>query len=255
MSRTFFYLGSLRKSIIQFLDIFNDLKIAKYDSNGTILKYVDVPIKYMPKMKFYIWLNKRKHEKRFPMIGVELTSIQYDAERAAGSNENIDVTLSEDNKTYTSMAVPYNLGFTLHIATEYQHEMDQINEQLLPFFNPFVATQINISDLDLKWDMIVNLEGAGIDTETDIDEANYRNVIWTHEYLAKTYMVKPSATINVVKKVVNKFYLSNNSWDNINNNTDMPSGVGSQDEELLVLGSKDENDEIVATYLLYGDNK
>jgi hypothetical protein len=49
--RNFFYFGTIRKTIIQFLDIFKDLKIAKYDENGDIIKYVEVPVKFMPKQK------------------------------------------------------------------------------------------------------------------------------------------------------------------------------------------------------------
>jgi len=50
----YFYFASIRKTIIQFLDIFNNMRIAKYNPNGTILKYVEVPIKLAPKEKFYL---------------------------------------------------------------------------------------------------------------------------------------------------------------------------------------------------------
>ena len=49
----YFYFSSLRKTILQFLDMFNNINIAKYDSDGTIIKYVKVPIKLAPKQKFY----------------------------------------------------------------------------------------------------------------------------------------------------------------------------------------------------------
>jgi len=51
--RGHFYLAALRRSIIQVLNLFNDIQIAKYTSEGVVIKYVEVPIKYAPKAKFY----------------------------------------------------------------------------------------------------------------------------------------------------------------------------------------------------------
>jgi hypothetical protein len=245
MARSFFYHGSIKKSIIKFLNIFDEIKIAKYNESGSILKYVDVPIKFMPKQKWYLWLNDRKREKRYPMIGVELNSMTYDNTRVSGSHEHILVS----NNTYAQTPVPYNLGFTVSIATEYQNEQDQINEQLLPFFNPFVYTNVKISELDIDWDMKVLFEGANINNDVDITE-NQRNIIWQHEYKANTYLFKPASSIDLVHKVVNKIYTSDEAWNNINNSTDAPSGIGSQAEELLVIGSK-EDDEILAKYMVF----
>jgi hypothetical protein len=146
MARTYFYYGSLRKSIIKFLSIFDDLRVAKYDNDGNIIKYVDVPIKYMPKKKFFSWLFANKQERRFPMIGVEMISIEYDSERATGAQTKIDVNSSN----YTLNPVPYNIGFRVSMTTEFLNEQDQLNEQLLPFFAPFAVTKLFIEELDLE---------------------------------------------------------------------------------------------------------
>lgn len=249
MSRQFFYHGSIRKSIIKFLSIFDDLKIAKYNSDGNITKYVDVPIKFMPKKKFYSWLYLRTHEKRYPMMGVELTSVEYDPNRASGQQEYIKVSTGDSSITRAPSPTPYNLGFTLSVATEFQNEMDQISEQLMPFFSPFVYTKVKIDELDISWDMQVIFQGANIDTETTIDEDNQRNILWTYNFIAKTYLVKPTASIDLIKKVVNKFYLSDESWAK-RTDTEMPSGQGFEDEELLVIGWK-EDDEILSRFMVF----
>ena len=253
MARSFFFYGALRKSIIQFLDVFNNIQIAKYDSDGNIIKYVDVPIKYMPKTKFYIWVNDRKHEKRTPSIGVELTSVLYDQERAKGSHESVDITVGDSTKSYTANVVPYNLTFSLSIMTKYQHEIDQINEQILPWFNPMIYTKVSIDDLNLQWDMPIILEDAAVEVDVDIDEAEYRNIRWTHTYQAKTNLVKPVSNVDLVNKVVNKMYLTETSLANRDTTTDSPSGVGLFDEEILTIGYKVDG-EIIARYKQYGDN-
>ena len=50
---TFYYYKTLRKTILSFLDIFNNIKVGKYNSNGEVVDLVDVPIKFAPKQKFY----------------------------------------------------------------------------------------------------------------------------------------------------------------------------------------------------------
>lgn len=237
--KDFFYFGSIRKSIIQFLNIFDDLKIAKYDKQGNINKYVDVPIKFMPKSKFYSWVNERTHEKRYPCIGVEIVGIEYDNQRHTGKHEKVHLSVTDDSVTYQQSPIPYNITFDMHIATEYISEMDQLVEQILPFFDPFVFTRVKVDELGFAWDMNVRFDSCNIDEESDIDD--YRKVEWVLSFTTQTFMLKPTSNINTIRKVVNKFYLSEESWNNIDTTTDMPSGQGSEDEEILVIGSKEDN--------------
>lgn len=51
--RQYYFFKTLRKAIIQFLDMFNDMEIAKYNDDGEITKYVKVPLKLASKQKFY----------------------------------------------------------------------------------------------------------------------------------------------------------------------------------------------------------
>lgn len=248
--KNYFYYGSIRKSIIQFLDIFNDLKIAKRDSDGNITKYVDVPLKYSPKQKFFSWLYQRSHEKRYPIIGVELSEISYDQDRMSGRHDRVKISRSNNEWLTHKMIIPYNLSFNVHIATNYMHEMDQINEQVLPFFSDFVYTTVSIDDLSVGWDMMVKLTGASIDQDPNIDETELRSVNWVHSYTANTFLVKPPASIDVVKKVVNKIYSNEETWDARDFVNDAPSGVGRQDEEVLVIGWL-EDDEIMSKFEIY----
>jgi len=253
MAREHFFYAALRKSIISFLDVFDNINIAKYDSSGDVDKYVKCNIKYMPKEKWWSWANDRKHENRLPTIGVEMSSMSYDETRASGTQENITISIGDTGRTFTANVTPFNLTFNLHIMTKYQHEMDQINEILLTWFNPLIYTKVSIGDLGLTWDMPIVLDSASIDTETDIDKSGYRNIKWTHTYTCKTNLVKPVHSVKPIHKVVNKIYLSEELLSNRDTTTDAPSGVGSFNEELLIIGTKIE-DEISTRMRLYGQN-
>ena len=249
MARQFFYYGSIRSSIIKFLSIFDDMQIAKFNADGSVDTYIDVPIKFMPKKKWYSWMYERSHSKRYPMIGVELTSIEFAQDRKTGEFEDIKITTGDSEISYTTNPIPYNLGFTVSIATEYISEQDQISEQLLPWFSPYVYTKVNIDEIDVSWDMKVTFNSASIEAETEIAEDDTRSVIWRHDYTVNTFLLKPASSIDLVKKVVSKFYLSDGSWDN-RTTSEMPSGEGYEQEELLVIGSR-EDDAIMARYLVF----
>ena len=238
--RNFYYLRCIQKSIIQFLDIFNDIQIAKFEDN-TIKELITVPIKYMPKQKFYTFENDRKYEQRFPMMGVELTDISYDEARVTGKYAKIFVSSTGGTSDYVLNGVPYNLSFSVNAATNYMSEMDQITEQILPFFKPNVVSSVKLDGIDLSWDMDVIMEGASIDQDVNIDMAELRKIHWIFTFIAKTMVFTPAETSKNILKVTNKYYLSDNSWDKRNNVTDTISGGGNQDFEGLTIGWMEDN--------------
>jgi len=238
--KNFFYFGTIRKTIIQFLDIFKDIKIAKYDDSGEINKYVQVPVKFMPKQKWYSWLEHRTHEKRFPSMGIQINNIEYDQSRHTGKHEDIALSINNSDVQYYQNPVPYNIVFQVRIATNYVSEMDQIIEQILPYCSPYVVNNIKIDELDLDWDINIKFDGLEIDQEIDIED--YRSNEWTLNFTVQTYILKPAldSETKLIKKVVNKIYTSKESWNKRDTTTDMPSGQGSEDEELLILASKED---------------
>lgn len=47
-----YYYETIRKTVLQFLNIFSDIKIARYDNDtGNILKYIKLPVSFSPKSK------------------------------------------------------------------------------------------------------------------------------------------------------------------------------------------------------------
>ena len=167
--KNFFYFGTIRKTIIQFLDIFKDIKIAKYNDSGEINKYVEVPVKFMPKQKWYSWLEHRTHEKRFPSMGIQINNIEYDQSRHTGKHEDIALSINNSDVQYYQNPVPYNIVFQVRIATNYVSEMDQIIEQILPYCSPYVVNNIKIDELDLDWDINIKFDSLEIDQEIDIE--------------------------------------------------------------------------------------
>jgi hypothetical protein len=87
MFGTPFYNEGLRKIIISFGQLFNNIVIENKSSDGAILKRIKVPLAYAPKEKFLVRLDEQANlEDRsmaitLPRIGFEISGLQYDPAR------------------------------------------------------------------------------------------------------------------------------------------------------------------------------
>ena len=205
----FYSFNTIRKTTIQFLDIFNNIQIAKYNKNKEIVNYVRVPIKYGPKQKFYYWIYQRSHEKIFPIIGVHLSSVEPSFNEY-GVNKNIKL-LTENNSYYINNLIPCRFTYELSIAALYNTEIDQILEQIIPFFTPYISTRVNIPELDIYFDCKNILTSVSPEVDTDISEDNYRIINWNLSFDVKSYVLKPIYDT----KIINEIYLKIKDINNL----------------------------------------
>lgn len=246
--KQFFYYKCVRKTIIEFLNIFNDIRIAKYDSGGNVVKYINVPIKLAPKEKFYSWLYDRTGEKRYPMMSAEIVGIEHSRERLTGKHEENIADIENDDIPFYFTPSPYDINFELRIGTEYVNEADQIIEQILPYFNPFVYTKLRIPEINKNFNIKIIFEGLTIDNPPDIDEEDYRRLVWTLTFRAQTFLLQPIGDIKEIQKIVHKFYTTDETWAYRNSDTEAISGIGHDAEELLVSGRIDEDENEIIKY-------
>lgn len=196
---TFFHYHTLRKTTIQFLNIFNNIKIAKYNTDGSIREFVKVPLKYAPKEKFYYWLFQRKHEVKLPMMSAYIVSIMP-AINERGTNKNMKV-LSCDRTKYHKTLVPYTVEYELSISALFHNEIDQIFEQIIPYFTPYVMTRVTLPEIDNHFDCKVILESISPDMETEIPEDDYRNINWKLNFTVHTFALQPISAGKYIEEI------------------------------------------------------
>lgn len=189
---------SLRRSTVQFLNIFNNIKIYKYDDKGNVTKEVNVPLKLAGKQKFYYWLHDRKNTKRFPMMAGSFRSLTPTTSER-GTNQKLNF-ISNNNSKVRSPA-PYSVNFELVIITNYIDEGNQILEQILPYFTPYCMTTINIPEIGEKFDMKVKLDSVTEDQEFSLPEDDYRTLSWTLSFTADTMIFKPVQDSKIINEI------------------------------------------------------
>ena len=213
MLGTYFYHEIIRKTVIAFGTLFNDVHVRHQDASGKDLNDIKVPISYGPRQKFLARLEQQPDLNRavqieLPRMSFEVNNISYDPSRKAGVTQTFK---AKDGKNYKKvfMPIPYNLGFELNILTKLQDDSLQIIEQVLPFFQPGFTLSIDLAkSIGEKRDVPIVLDNIEF---TDDYEGNFetrRALIYTLSFTAKTYMFGPIAdtTDGLIRKVQLDYY-------------------------------------------------
>ena len=172
MAREYYYYNSIRKTIVQFLDVFKNIQIARHDAEGTVNGYSKVPIKFGIKEKVWYWIHEMKSDEMLPMMSVVLSSVEYASDRQTSKMRNVvkSTSISEGELSKFLNPIPYNFGFTMTIWSLHMVDVDQILEQILPYFTPTIFIRINIPELDATLDLKTIFQGCSPDVTTEMSD-------------------------------------------------------------------------------------
>jgi len=217
MLGTYFYHEILRKTVIGFGTLFNNINIRHKDASGTNFSVMKVPLAYGPMQKFLARIQQQPELERevaitLPRISFEMQGIQYDPTRKTGIAQTF---LAKDGTTAKKvyMPVPYNVGFELSIMSKLSDDALQILEQILPYFQPSFNITINlISSIGEKKDIPIVLESINQSDQYEGSFDTRRTIVYTLSFTAKTYLFGPVADNpeGLIKKVDVDFYGNTN---------------------------------------------
>ena len=206
-----FYNQSLRKLIVAFGQVFNNIVIQRTNSTGGVTSRIKVPLAYAPKEKFMVRLdqqanlNSREFATSLPRMGFEITGLSYDASRKlTRTQKHRIVKETDDGKTlnFNYTPVPYNIDFTLYSFTATAENGLMIIEQILPYFQPDLTVTVNmVPDMNIKRDIPIILNTVNYEDSYNGTFTQRRAVIYTLNFTAKTYLFGPMSNQKVIKKV------------------------------------------------------
>ena len=214
----YYYHEILRKTIIAFGTIFNDIHIRHRDGAGKETSDMRVPLAYGPMQKFLARLEQQPDLNRavqitLPRMSFETTNIAYDATRKGGITQTFKASDgSKLRKVF--MPVPYNIGFELNILVKLNDDALQIVEQILPYFQPSFNVTIDLVDvIGEKRDVPIVLDNISFQDDYEGDFATRRALIYTLNFTAKTYLFGPvsDSSEGLIKKVQVDYHASVNT--------------------------------------------
>lgn len=202
-----FYHELLRKYIIMFGNLFNDIQVNRYDASNNLTTSLRVPINYGPRDKALSRLDSNpdlipQYAMILPRLSFEMTSMNYAPSRKLNTVDR-KVYQSDTDGTrlkYQYNPVPYDIMMALSIMVKNADDGAQILEQILPYFTPEWTTTMNmIPEMNIKQDIPVVLQGVSTEDTYEGNFEQRRALIHTLDFVIKGYFYGPVRTKEVIR--------------------------------------------------------
>lgn len=203
-----YYNGVIRKYVIAFGSLFNDIVIQRRNTAGQRIQSIQVPIAYGPKEKFLVRLRADPNLSQqvaltLPRMGFEITALTYNGARKLSSSlRNVSINSADNNKVKSQyVPVPYDITFALSIMCKNADDGAQILEQIVPYFRPEFTLNIRlIPELNIVVDTPVVLQDISIEDTYEGNFEERRALVHTLNFSMKGYLYGPSSKTGVIKR-------------------------------------------------------
>ena len=200
---------SLRKYIIVFGTVFNDIYINRLSSTGEVLQTLKVPLTYGPKDKV---LSRLEQSPRLdnqvgiilPRISFEMTTMEYDPTRKLNTLNKLTkqsaVAGTDDEVKYQYQPVPYDMQFEMNILVKNAEDGTRIVEQIVPYFTPAFIVSVNVvPEVDGPRDIPIVLNSISSQDQYEGSFEQRRALIWTLNFTLKGWLYGPSKKSKLIK--------------------------------------------------------
>lgn len=209
-----FYHGTIRKYVILFGTLFNDIKVFRENSDGSKTQTLKVPITYAPADKVLARVTDDPQLNKdvaiqLPRMSFEITAYNYDPTRKLNSVlRNVYASSGNDYLKKQYSPVPYDIDFELNIMVKNAEDGTRILEQILPFFTPeWTATMDIIPEMDIKLDIPLVLTSMSVNDDYEADFLTRRALTTTINFTLKGYLFGPVREAKIIKIANTNFYV------------------------------------------------
>jgi hypothetical protein len=198
----FFSNESLRKLVVGFGNLFNDVYVGKFDGEELVEKN-RVPITYSPKEKFIRRIQEPstitedvRVEITLPRLGFEMLGMNYDPTRKVNKLRQTYLLDDDGNEvidengmlSFNYSEVPYLVNFGLYAFTRTIEENLQIVEQVASVFSPEFVISMNFNELNNSVNVPIILTSTGMSETYEGSFLEKRLVTTSFSFIAKSYI-------------------------------------------------------------------
>jgi hypothetical protein len=210
-----FYFSTIRKMVIYFGGIFNDLRITRTDTAGDVVAAIKVPLSYAPKDKMLARVDADPEITRqtaifLPRMSFEMTGLSYDGTRKLNTvSRQVVKDSSNANKLKAQYnPVPYNFEFNLYVYVKNAEDGTKIIEQIVPFFTPDWTATVNlIPEMNVAMDIPIILNSISMEDTYEGEMQERRAIIWTLNFTVKGYIYGPITSKPIIKISNTQFFV------------------------------------------------
>lgn len=238
-----FYNRIIRKLVVGFGNLFNEITMVRYNPDQTEAERFIVPIAYASKEHYVQRLEAdynldKKVQMTLPRLSFEMTGLRYDSSRKQNTNirnyhQGTNGVVGQYNP------VPYDVDFSLYLYVRNIEDGTQVVEHILPYFTPDYTMKLNmIPEMGITKEVPVILNDVTQDITYEGDRSSDpRMIIWTFNFTAKANFFGPVSEIGIIKHSITSIYNQITQDDVAEFTVDSTSGVGNyQVGELVYQG-------------------
>ena len=204
--------STIRNVTVVFGNIFSNLKVRRYNSDGSISnKHTIVPLIYSAKDQYAFWVEQQMRlptgnieiNNKFPRISFEMTGFKPAPEKGINSNVPMIRNRIECGKTIRSRApISYSFDFVVTIWAKQMDVSIQILDQILPIFAPEISIKIKESKvMQIYNDVTVILQSISKNDNYQSGFDENRLISWDLSFEVYANIIPPGDEISVINKI------------------------------------------------------
>ena len=251
----------IRKLVIGFGNLFNDIKIARFNPDGSEAERFLIPIAYATKERYVMRLEDdftldKKVQVALPRFSFEMTGLSYDASRKQNTNTR-NFAQTDTGVLAQYNPVPYNFDFKLYLYVRNIEDATQVLEHIIPYFTPDYTMKLNLvpeMGVVKEVPVILNTADHEIIYEGDRNQET-RMIIWTLSFTIKGFIFgKTSGPLGLIKTSITNILNNITAEDVVAFDMTAP-GVGSyQIGEIVYQGYSYQTQTASAKVVLWSNN-
>lgn len=194
-----FYNGVLRKYIVMFGTLINDIEIDRVNSSGTVVQSIRVPVNYGPAQKYLVRTQQdptltRQVAMQLPRMSFEMTGFNYDSSRRLNPTRKFSQTTTGSINTIKSVftPTPFDINFQLSIMVKNEEDGLRIIENIIPFFTPEYTVAMKLLDtMNIPFDIPIVFNSFQTEDTYEGDFETRRAIVHTLDFVVKGYLFGP----------------------------------------------------------------
>jgi len=233
MAANVFYNRVMRKIVVGFGNLFDNLTLVRYNPDNSEAERFIVPIAYAAKELYVQRLQgdpnlDKKVQMTLPRLSYEMMGIKYDVSRKQNTNIRNFASTTNAGVVGQYNPVPYDYDFNLYLYVRNIEDGTQLIEHILSYFTPDYTIKLNlIPEMGIVKEIPVVLNTATHETEYEGDrDSDTRTIIWTLNFTAKGFIYGPVSDSAIIKASITNIYNEIGSDDVVEFTINPSSGIG-----------------------------
>ena len=219
MSTNIQYHRVIRKLVVGFGDLFNNITLVRYNPDNTEAERMIVPIAYASKELYVMRLQddpdlSKKVMMTLPRMSFEMTGLSYDSSRKQNTN------IKQFAKTSGGVVsqynpVPYDFDFSLYLYVRNIEDGTQIIEHILPYFTPDYTIKLNlIPEMGIVKEIPIILKNTDYEVRYEGNrDSETRTIIWTLNFTVKGFIFGKTSEVGLIKTSITNIFNNITSED------------------------------------------